>query len=50
MIYWLNKCVEYYLLPVAEQMLQTILRDNIIHIDETPYRVIQAENEKSYSR
>ncbi|WP_367180414.1 IS66 family transposase [uncultured Enterococcus sp.] len=48
MIYWLNKCVEYYLLPVAEQMLQTILRDNIIHIDETPYRVIQAENEKSY--
>lgn len=48
MIYWLNKCVDYYLFPIAEQMLQTILRDNIIHIDEAPYRVIQAENEKSY--
>lgn len=48
MIYWPNKCVDYYLFPIAEQMLQTILRDNIIHINEILYRVIQVEYEQSY--
>ncbi len=48
MNYWLNESADRYLKPVANQMLATILLDNYIHIDETPYRVIEAENEKSY--
>ena len=48
MNYWLNESANRYLKPVANQMLATILLDNYIHIDETPYRVIEAENEKSY--
>lgn len=48
MNYWINESADRYLKPVANQMLATILLDNYIHIDETPYRVIEAENEKSY--
>jgi len=48
MNYWLNESADRYLKPVANPMLTTILLDNYIHIDETPYRVIKAENEKLY--
>lgn len=46
--YWLNESANRYLKPVVNQMLATMLLDNYIYIDETPYRVIEAKNEKSY--
>lgn len=45
---WVITSSEKWLLPVWNALKDHLLREDILHADETPYRVLSSDKEKSY--
>ena len=46
---WHIKVCEYYLSSLYERLRQELLKLEVIHADETPYRVLDSERAKDYA-
>ncbi|RXS47601.1 GMP synthase [Lactobacillus delbrueckii subsp. bulgaricus] len=45
---WHIKVCEYYLSSLYELLRKELLKQDVIHADETPYRVLDSERAKDY--
>lgn len=48
LINWQMKCSEYYFKPLYDLLRERLLKQKILHADETSYRVLESETIKTY--
>lgn len=48
LVNWQMKCSEYYFKPLYDLLREKLLKQEILHADETSYRVLESESSKTY--
>lgn len=48
LVNWQMKCSEYYFKPLYDLLKERLLKQEILHADETSYRVLESETAKTY--